>query len=241
MSGVADWARAAGDTVRSLPRSLPPGTVPYLARSMRELRKVRTPSDAVATFETETERLLGVIMPRIVARPLPVRTVASAKALVAATGGMAAAGQEVEAIGVFLSGGAALPPAMPIMLGTLLLALATEISVAASLRVHDLKAAGFEPVASKVARDVMVAMTGGSDTELGTGSAITKNLVKKIAARVLSRWSKSLVPVVGILHSSWDAQRTIDIIRSLPAAQDTYAADGRSLASASAPPRHRNR
>ena len=216
MTVVMDWARSLGDTVRALPRSLPPGTVPYLTRSVRELRKVRTPSDAVAAFETETERLLGVIMPKIVERPLPVKTVASAKALVAATGGMAAAGQEIEALGVFLSGGAALPPAMPIMLGTLLLALATEMSVAASLRVHDLKAAGIEPEASAVARDVMVAMTGGSDSELGTGSTMTKSLVKKIVARVLSRWSKSLVPVAGIIYSSWDAQRTIDAIRARP-------------------------
>ncbi len=216
MTVVMDWARSVGDTVRALPRSLPPGTVPYLTRSMRELRKVRTPSDAVAAFETETERLLGVIMPRIVERPLPVRSVASAKALVAATGGMAAAGQEVEALGVVLSGGAALPPAMPIMLGTLLLALATEMSVAASLRVHDLKAAGIEPDANAVARDVMVAMTGGSDSELGTGGSMTKSLVKKIVARVLSRWSRSLVPVAGIVYSSWDAQRTIDAIRARP-------------------------
>ncbi|MSO78031.1 MAG: hypothetical protein EXQ79_00300 [Acidimicrobiia bacterium] len=216
MAGVTDWARTVGNTVRSFPRSLPSGTLPYLARSMRELRKVRTPGDAVAAFETETERLLGVIMPKIVERPLPVRTVASAKALVAATGGMAAAGQEIEALGVLISGGSALPPALPIMLGTLLLALATEMSVAASLRVHDLEAAGIEPDANAVARDVMIAMTGGTDSDLGTGSAITKNLVKAIVTRVLSRWSKSLVPVVGILHSSWDAQRTIDAIRARP-------------------------
>jgi len=216
MTVVMDWARSVGDTVRSLPRSLPPGTVPYLTRSVRELRKVRTPSDAIATFEKETERLLGVIMPRIVERPLPVRSVASAKALVAATGGMAAAGQEIEALSVFMTGGAALPPAMPIMLGTLLLALATEMSVAASLRVHDLKAAGIEPDASAVARDVMVAMTGGSDSELGTGGSMTKSLVKKIVGRVLSRWSRSLVPVAGIVYSSWDAQRTIDAIRARP-------------------------
>ena len=216
MTVVMDWARSVGNTVRSLPRALPPGTVPYLTRSMRELRKVRTPSDAVATFETETERLLGVIMPKIVEHPLPVRTVASAKALVAATGGVAAAGQEIEALGVLVSGGAALPPTMPIMLGTLLLALATEMSVAASLRVHDLRAAGIEPDASAVARDVMVAMTGGSEEELGTGSSMTKNLVKKVVARVLSRWSKSIVPVAGIVYSSWDAQRTIDAIRARP-------------------------
>ncbi|MGH7292848.1 MAG: hypothetical protein ACREJT_16635, partial [Myxococcota bacterium] len=102
------------------------------------------------------------------------------------------------------------------MLGTLLLALATEMSVAASLRVHDLRDAGIEPDASAVARDVMVAMTGGTDNELGTGSTMTKSLVKKIVARVLSRWSRSLVPVAGIVYSSWDAQRTIDAIRARP-------------------------
>lgn len=220
MTVVVDWAKSVGqsvgDTVRALPRSLPPGTVPYVARSMRELRKVRTPRQAVAVFETETERLLNVIMPRIVERPLPVRSTASAKALVAATGGVAAAGQEVEELSVLLSGGAALPPALPLMLATNLLALTMEVSVAASLRVHDLEDAGITPDPNKVARDVMVAMTGGSETDVGSGSSISKSLVKKIVARVLSRWSKSLVPFVGIAYSSWDAQRTIDAIRSLP-------------------------
>lgn len=213
---VVDWARSVGDAVRALPRSLPPGAVPYVARSMRELRKVRTPRQAVAVFETETERLLNVIMPKIVERPLPVRSVASAKALVAATGGVAAAGQEVEALGVFLSSGATLPPTMPIMLATNLLALAVEVSVAASLRVHDLEDAGIDPDPDEVARDVIVAMTGATDAEVGTGHSVSKSLVKKIVARVLSRWSKSLVPFVGIAYSSWDAQRTIDAIRARP-------------------------
>ena len=182
---------------------------------MRELRKVRTPKQAVAVFETETERLLAVIMPKVVEHPLPVRSTASAKALVAATGGMAAAGQEVEELGVLLTGGAALPPALPIMLATNLLALATEVAVAASLRVHDLEDAGIEPNPNDVSHDVMMAMTGASPDEVGKGG-VSKGLVKKIVARVLSRWTRSLVPFVGIAYSSWDAQRTIDLIRSLP-------------------------
>ncbi|MEX0664089.1 MAG: hypothetical protein WD598_04875 [Acidimicrobiia bacterium] len=183
---------------------------------MRELRKVRTPRQAVAVFEEETERLLTVIMPKIVEHPLPVRSTASAKALVAGAGGMAAAGQEVEALGVFLSGGATLPPTLPLMLATNLLALAMEVSVAASLRVHALRDAGIDPDSDQVAHDVLVAMTGGSDSEVGTGSAVTKGLVKKIVARVLARWSKALVPVVGIAYSSWDAQRTVDAILACP-------------------------
>jgi hypothetical protein len=239
MTAVVDWARTVGTTVRALPRSLPPGTAPYVARSMRELRKVRTPRQAVAVFEAETERLLTVIMPKIVEHPLPVRSTASAKALVAGTGGMAAAGQEIEALGVFLSGGATLPPTLPLMLATNLLALATEVSVAASLRVHALRDAGIDPDSDRVTHDVLVAMTGGSDAEGGSGSSVSTRLVKKIVARVLARWSRALVPFVGIAYSSWDAQRTIDIIRSLPAAQDTCAADDRSLASASASLRRR--
>jgi hypothetical protein len=90
-----------------------------------------------------------------------------------------------------------------------------EVSVAASLRVHDLEDAGFEPDPEKVAHDVMVAMTGGSDPD-GNERSTTKNLAKKIAARVLARWSRSLVPFAGIAYSSWDAQRTIDAIRARP-------------------------
>ena len=126
MTAVVDWARSVGNTVRALPKSLPPGTGRYVARSIREMRKVRTPRQAVEVFETETERLLSVIMPKIVEHPLPVRGTAAAKAIVAGTGGMAAAGQEIEALGVFLSGGATLPPTLPLMLATNLLALATE-------------------------------------------------------------------------------------------------------------------
>jgi hypothetical protein len=233
MMVVVDWARSLGDVVRGLPRSIPPGAVPYLARSARALRKVRTPRQAVEVFETETEHLLTVVMPLLVEHPLPVRSTASAKAIVAGTGGVAAAGQEAEALAAIMSNGAALPPLLPIMLATNLVALAVEVSVAASLRVHDLTDAGIEPDPNDVARDVILAMTGASASESGGGGLVTKRVVKTIVARVLSRWAKSLVPLVGIAYSSWDAQRTVDAIRtipirSLPAAQDTYAADGRS-------------
>jgi hypothetical protein len=216
MTMVATWAKSAVDAVRSLPRSLPPGTGPYLARAARRLRKVRTPRQAVEAFETETEHLLTVLMPAVIEHPLPVRTEAAAKALVGGTGGMAAAGQEIESLGVLMTGGAALPPLLPIMLITNLVALATEVAVAASLRVHDLEAAGVEPEPDRIAHDVMVAMTGGTGSETDATGAVTKAIVKKIAARVLARWGRSLVPFVGIAYSSWDAQRTIDAIRSLP-------------------------
>lgn len=215
MTMVATWAKSAVDAVRSIPHSLPPGTGPYLARAARRLRKVRTPKQAVEAFETETEQLLTVLMPMVIEHPLPVRTEAGAKALVGGTGGMAAAGQEIESLGMLMTGGAAVP-LLPIMLITNLAALATEVAVAASLRVHDLEAAGVEPEPDRIAHDVMVAMTGGKGPETDATGAVTKAIVKAIAARVLARWGRSFVPLVGIAYSSWDAQRTIDAIRSLP-------------------------
>jgi len=215
MTVVVDWARSLGDVVRGLPRSLPPGVLPYLARSANSLRKVRTPRQAVEVFETETERVLTVVMPLLIEHPLPVRSQAAAKALVGGTGGVAAAGQEAEALAAIMSNGAALPPLLPVMLATNLLALTVEVAVAASLRVHQLRDAGIEPDPNQVARDVIVAMTGAPSDDHGMGQYVTKKVVKTIVARVLSRWTKSLVPLAGIAYSSWDAQRTVDAITAL--------------------------
>jgi hypothetical protein len=208
--------KALGQTVRELPRALPPETLPELARSVRNLRKVRTPRQAVAVFETETERLLTVVTPMLVRHPLPVRSTATAKAIVATAGGLAAAGEEIEELAALVSSGVTVPPTLPIMLTANLLALVVEVYVAASLRVHDVVAAGVEPDPHDVARDVIIAMTGRAQGESGVRRYVTKQMVKSIVARVLSRWGASLVPFVGIAYSGWDAQRTVEAIRAIP-------------------------
>jgi hypothetical protein len=205
-----------GQTVRGLPRSIPPEALPELAKSLRNLRKVRTPRQAVAVFETETERLLTVVTPMLVKHPLPVRSTAGAKAIVATAGGIAAAGEEIEELAALVSGGAAVPPTLPIMLTANLMALVVEVYVTASLRVHDLVAAGREPDPHDVAHDVVIAMIGKTGGDGAVGRYVTKHMVKSIVVRVLSRWGASLVPFVGIAYSGWDAQRTIEAIRTLP-------------------------
>jgi len=222
-TGVRDVARrtparvkAVSETVRNLPRSLPPETLPELAKSVRNLRKVRTPRQAVAVFENETERLLTVVTPMLVRHPLPVRSTTSAKAIVATAGGLAAAGDELEELTALVSGGTAVPSTLPIVLTANLMALVVEVYVTASLRVHDLVAAGREPDPHDVAHDVIVAMTGKTEHEGGVGHSVTTHMVKSIVVRVLSRWGASLVPFVGIAYSGWDAQRTIEAIRTLP-------------------------
>ncbi len=129
--------------------------------------------------------------------------------LVAAAGGVAAAGQEVEELAVLLTGGGGLPPALPLMLATSLLAMAVEAAVTASLRVHDLRAAGIEPDAHMVSRDVIIAMTGAAPTPTYGGATVVNRPARQ-EDRGPHRWSQALVPFVGIAYSSWDAERTID-------------------------------
>jgi len=203
-------------TAGSVRQAIPAEAIPEIASSVRRLRKVRTPRQAVAAFETETERLLGVITPILVDHPLPVRSTAAARSLVATAGGLAAAGEEADEIIGFVSGGAAVPPTLPIVIAANLVALAVEISVAASLRVHDLRDAGLEPDPHEIARDVVLAMTGTTADDGGMTRHVTKQMVRSIATRVLARWSTGLVPVAGIVYSGWDAQRTVEAVRSLP-------------------------
>ncbi len=204
-------AQATRTTMRSLPKE----AVPELAKSVYRMRKVRTPAQASEAVETETEHLLTVVMPLLVAHPLPVQRTASAKAILAAAGGLAAAGEEIETIAALVSGGSAVPPTLPVVIGANLVALTVELYVAASMRVHDLRAAGIEPTPHQVADDVIFAMAGESGKG-GLRRHVTKHVVKTVARRLLARWGAGLVPVAGIAYVGWDTQRTADAVRALP-------------------------
>jgi hypothetical protein len=211
---AATTSRLAGATRGTL-HALPKEAVPELAKSVYRLRKVRTPAQASEAVETETEHLLTVVMPLLVAHPLPVQRTASAKAILATAGGLAAAGEEIETIAALVSAGGAVPPTLPVVIGANLVALAVELYVAASLRVHDLRASGIEPTAQQVADDVIFAMTGDHEKG-GFRRHVTKHVVKTVARRLLARWGAGLVPVAGIAYVGWDTQRTADAVRALP-------------------------
>lgn len=220
---ATDVARRARAATSRILAALPRDAGVEIAASVRRLRKVRTPREAVEVFETETERLLTVVMPTFVAHPLPIRSRTAAKAVVAGAGGLAAAGEEVEAIAALTSGGVAIPHTLPVVIAGNLAALAVEVSVAASLRVHALRAAGIEPDPRSVAVDVVTAMTGRDQAQAGVTRYVTKQMVKAVAARVLSRWGAAFVPVAGIAYSGWDAQRTIDAVLALDLPEETDA------------------
>jgi hypothetical protein len=204
-------AQATRTTMQSLPKE----AVPEVAKSVYRLRKVRTPAQATEAVETETEHLLTVVMPLLVAHPLPVQRTSSAKVILAAAGGLAAAGEEIETIAALVSAGTAVPPTLPIVIGANIVALAVELYVAASLRIHDLRAAGIEPTPHQVADDVIFAMTG-EGAKRGLRRHVTKHVVKTVARRLLARWGAGLVPVAGIAYMGWDMQRTADTVRALP-------------------------
>lgn len=214
---VRSYARAATERVRGL---LPAEVRAELAASMRTLKDVRSPRQAIQTLETEAERLLTVVTPILVRHPLRVRTSPSAKAIVATAGGLAATTEELDEIAAFVTDGAALPPTLPLVFGANLLALIAEVYVTASLRVHDLRAAGVEPVPEDVAHDVLVAMSGEAEHSRWTQRKVTKLTAKSIAKRVARRWTAGLIPVAGIAYSAWDAQRSIAAIRSMPTSND---------------------
>jgi hypothetical protein len=214
-SAVATAAKLREATATSL-QALPKEAVPELAKSVYRLRKVRTPAQAHAAAETETERLLTVITPLLVAHPLPVQRTASAKAILATAGGLAAAGEEIETIAAIVSAGSIVPPSLPVIIGANLVAVAIELYVAASLRVHDLEAAGIVVDPQQVADDVIFAMTGESPSGTAVRRHVTKHVVRIVAARLFARWGAGFVPFVGIAYAGWDTQRTVDAIRALP-------------------------
>ena len=220
-SGAARAVSSASATkkltnaTRATLQALPKEAIPELAKSVYRMRTVRTPAQAHEAVETETEHLLTVVMPLLVAHPLPVQRTSSAKAILATAGGLAAAGEEIETIAALVSAGSAVPPTLPVVIGANIAALAVELYVAASLRLHDLRAAGIEPTPQDVADDVIFAMTG-QRTDGRLRRHVTKHVVKVVARRLLARWGAGLVPVAGIAYMGWDTQRTADAVRALP-------------------------
>jgi hypothetical protein len=216
-SGAAAVARARDASVAAL-RSLPREAIPEVGKSLYALRKIRTPAQANAVVETEIERLLTVVTPLLVAHPLPVQRDASARAILATAGGLAAASEEAETLAALMSAGATIPATLPVVIGAYFVALSIEIYVAASLRIHDLEAAGVHVDPNRVAGDVITAMTGSTSA---SGSRrvtrrVTHAMVKTVAARLFARWGAGFVPVAGVAYSGWDAQRTVAAVRALP-------------------------
>ena len=190
---------------------LPPGTGAEIGSSVLRLRKARTPRQMIGALEFEIVQLFDTITPRLVEHALPIHTPARARAVVGVVAGSAAALDELEAIALLIPGvDAATVPTIPFAAGATFLSLVAEAYVAGSLRVHMLGDNGREPDPTHVTRDVMFAMSGRDEASM---SPVVAQLMSR---RMLRRWVRGVVPVVGIGYASWDAQRTVREISRLP-------------------------
>jgi hypothetical protein len=214
---AADFARTRGVQITAQSRETAAQIVrdhgPELRGSLWRLRKVRTPQGALKALEDELEHLLLVAAPTLVEHPLPIRRASSARVIVGGAAGAVAIGEGLDEVAALFSAGTTIAPSLPALVAAAFLSVAVEATVATSLRVHDLRAAGVEVSPDAVSRDVVFAMAGGRGAARG---ALTRQLVNKVAARVLSRWGAGLVPVLGAVYCAWDAQQTIGAIRRLP-------------------------
>jgi hypothetical protein len=122
---------------------------------------------------------------------------------------------------------AAAAPTLPLVIAASFSALVAEAYIALSLRVHQLESAGVPVEPSSVVRDTLRAMTGREDASL------SKAAMQSLTRRMLRRWSRGVVPFVGVGYSAWDARKTIRAITRLPydaatPSQSTRAASAQS-------------
>ncbi len=200
-------AQAARHYVLEMWSHLPPDAGTELRDALVRVRSARSPRHAVAALEDEIVHFFDVIAPKVVDHPLPVRTPASARRLVAVIAGSAAVAEEIEAIALLIPGvDATAVPTLPLIAASSFTALAIEAYVAASLRVNMLRAAGRPVDAHEITRDTLRAMTGRDDVKL------TKTAAQMLTRRVLRRSSRGVVPFVGVGYAGWDARRTINEI-----------------------------
>jgi hypothetical protein len=201
------WSAGA----RDMWSRVPPGTIDELRGAVGRLRTVRTPRQGAAALDDELAHLFERMAPMLVTHPLPVRTKRAALATVAVAAGAAAALDEIEAIALLVPGSHVISaPSLPLAVGAAFVALTAEAYLAMSLRVHLLTDAGGIVDPALISRDVLRAMTGRDDV------VVSKAATQALTRRVLRRWARGIVPLVGIGWASFDAQKTIRAIAAMP-------------------------
>ncbi len=205
------WRRLARERLLALRERIPPEVAFELRESAIRLRRARTPREAVAALDAEIEHLFHGLVPSLIERPLPISTLRRAYTAVTVVAGASAAVEEVEAISLLIPGvDLTAVPTLPLVVISSFTALALEAYIAASYRVHRLRAAGRVVDPAAVMADTLRAMTGRDDVKF------TKSAAQALSRRTMRRWSRGVVPFVGIGYASWDARKTITQIARMP-------------------------
>ena len=198
--------------IRELWAAIPPGLVADTRGAGWRLRQARSPRQVVGAFDAELINLFDGLAPAVIEHPLPIASVRSAGTTVAIIAGCAAAVDEIEAVALLLPGVDAIAaPSLPVVAGAYFSALALEAYVAGSLRVHMLLNSGRWVDPDTLTREVLLAMTGGH-----SDASFSKAVSNPLTRRMLRRWTRGIVPFLGIGYASWDARRTIMSIARMP-------------------------
>jgi hypothetical protein len=207
----AQWRRLARARLLAMRDRLPPETAAELRAAAMRLRQARSPRDAVGALDHEIEHFFHGVAPGLIERPLPITTLRRAYTSVTVVAGTSAAIEEIEAISLLIPGvDLTAVPTLPLVVISSFTALALEAYIAASYRVHRLRAAGREVDPAKVMSETLQAMTGRAEVKF------TRSAAQALSRRTMRRWSRGVVPIVGMGYSSWDARKTITEIARMP-------------------------
>jgi hypothetical protein len=206
--------------VERLTDRLPDEVVSAVKGSASRLAKVRSPKEAMEAIPTELEHLVTATVPVLAEHPLPITSARQARVWASAAAGASAVLQQAGEVSMLetLGLGTALAPGV---LAGMLLSWVAELWLSVTVRVKLLEEDGRSVDHGVLATDMIEAVLGGPAGQNGDPRRrAARTLGRQAANRVGKRWAAGLVPVIGIVYDSWDAQRTID--RVLPLPLDTH-------------------
>jgi len=216
LRGFAGNVDAARARLGEIATSLPPEAKKELTRSAGRLAlAARSPKKFLAALSAELERLINVLVPLAARKPLPLKSAAQARTLVAVAAGAAAAMAEGEELLAIFTAGAAAAPGAPAVAAALLTAWAVELWGTTSVRINQIRAGGREVDEDLLRHEVTGALVG-SDEGTSPARRMGERVAQRAARRLARRWAAGLAPGVGILYDAYDAQRSVRDVTRLP-------------------------
>ena len=203
--------------VERLTDRLPDEVVSAVKGSATRLAKVRSPREALEAIPTELEHLVTATVPVLAEHPLPIRSSRQARVWASASAGASALLQQAGEISILETVGLAGAALAPGVLAGMLLSWVAELWISVTVRVKLLEESGHSVDHGVLAADMIEAVLGGPARQnVDPRRKAARRLGRQAANRIGKRWAAGLVPVVGVLYDSWDANRTIDRVLQLP-------------------------
>ena len=211
LTAVARVVSSLTGQARSLTDRLPQQVRRELADTVGRLTAARSPQQFAVALEAELARLLATVLPVLGRTPVPARSPATARLMVAGVAGTAGAMQSVDELAALLGGSVV---SVPTAVGSLVVAWTIEVWAAVAVRTRQLEQAGRRPDRARLSAEVAEAV-------MGTASPIVPRYLavwmgRGASKRFTRRWTVGLVPVVGAVYDAFDAQSTISVITRFP-------------------------